>query len=100
MAWGKQKNGKTEETEQVQPTELPQTQEPIERTDQMEEELSELRIATEAAERFLEHAKMTKSMVANGVTLEELKKMPELRRLKRASLDLSSELVIMRKALP
>ena len=66
----------------------------------MGEELEGLKVAVEAAERFLEHAKTIKSVVANGATVEQIKKSPDLRRLKRASLDLSSELVIMRKELP
>lgn len=98
MVWGKQKNGKTENPED-QPVELPQEPEQ-ERTEKMGEELSGLKVAMEAAERFLDHAKTVKAMLANGATLEQIKKSPDLRRLKRASLDLTSELVIMRKELP
>lgn len=98
MVWGKQKNGKTENPED-QPVELPQEPEQ-ERTEEMGEELSGLKVAMEAAERFLDHAKTVKAMLANGATLEQIKKSPDLRRLKRASLDLTSELVIMRKELP
>lgn len=98
MAWGKQKNGKTEASEEQRP-ELPQEEEQ-ERTNKMPEELAGLKVALEAAERFIDHAKTVKAMLANGATLEQIKKSPDMRRLKRASLDLSSELVIMRKELP
>ena len=98
MAWGKQKNRKPEEAK-VEQTELPQEPEQ-ERTQEMGEELSGLKVTMEAAERFLDHAKTVKAILANGATPEQIKKSPDMRRLKRASLDLSSELVIMRKELP
>ena len=92
MVWGK-KNGQNkpepEKTSELEP-----------RREEMGEELAGLKVAVEAAERFLEHAKTVKAMVANGATEAQIKKAPDLRRLKRASLDLSSELVIMRKELP
>lgn len=96
MMWGKQKNGKSEEKDEQ--TELSQEPEQ-ERTQEMKES-SGLKIAMEAAERFLNHAKVVTALLAEGATLEQIRKLPEVRRLKRASLDLSSELVIMRKELP
>ena len=93
MVWGKDK--KKQNNSEPEPV-----SEPEPRREEMGEELAGLKVATEAAERFLEHAKTVKAMVANGATVEQIKKSPDLRRLKRASLDLSSELVIMRKELP
>jgi len=92
MAWGKKNDKNKAESEE--------TPEPEPRREEMGEELQGLDVTVEAAERFLQHAKTIKAMAANGATKDQIKKSPDLRRLKRASLDLSSELVIMRKELP
>jgi len=86
MAWRK-KNGQTE----------PEP-EPESRSDKMGEKSPDFDVAVEAAERFLQQVRAVKALLTDE-DINYTKKSPEMRRLKRASLDLSSELVIIRKAL-
>jgi len=88
MVWGNKKNGQTETTEP----------EPEPRSIKMDKQSPELGVVIETAERFLQHAIAAKDAFDRGTTFEDIKNNPESRRLKRASLDLSSELIILRKA--
>jgi len=92
MAWRK-KNGTEVQNE-------PEQEETEPRRNDMSEELDGLSMAVEAAQRFIKNATKADEMLSGGMAPETFKKSPEARRLKRASLDLSSELVILRKAMP
>ncbi len=98
MVWGK-KNDRTQ-PEAIMETPLESETRSKEMNEETYVEPAGLQMAVEAAQRFLVHADKVGKLFTAGADEEAIQKDPTLRRLKRASLDLSSELVIMRKELP